>query len=158
MDSAYTHEFQVSFYVFGGVVHPSEITEQLQIEPDLIHEMGSLRNSRPERPAKTYQKHLWRFSSLPTPSDEPNVQSHIEFILQAIEPHSAYLLFLAKDAELYLEVDCRLDERFRSTSYEIDRSLLARLVKLQVSMGHVFRLAKNERVSCSTLTGRFGEQ
>ena len=150
MDSAYTDEFRASFYVLGGVVHPSEITERFQIEPDLIHEMGSQRHSHPERPAKTYQKHLWRFSSPPTPSDEPNVQSHIEFILQAIEPHSAYLLFLAKDAELYLEVDCRLDEHFRSASYEIDRSLLARLVKLQVSMGHVFRLAMNEHVSGST--------
>ena len=147
MDSAYTHEFRVSFYVLGGAVHPREITERLQIEPDLIHEMGSQRHSHPERPAKTYPKHLWRFSSPPTPSDEPDVQSHIEFILQAIEPHSAFVLLLAKDAELYLEVDCRLDERSRSTSYEIDRSLLVRLVKLQVSMGHVFRLAKNERDS-----------
>jgi hypothetical protein len=145
MDSPFIDEFRASFYVLGGTIHPSEITERLQIEPDLIHEKGNARSTQPEKPTKIYPKHLWRFSSPPMPDDEQKIRSHIEFILQAIEQHSTFLMLLAKDAELYLEVDCRLDERFRSTSYEIDQSLLARLAKLQVSIGHVFRLATNDR-------------
>lgn len=144
MDSPYIDEFQASFYVIGGTVHPAEITKRLQIEPNQIQEKGSLRIGQRGTPTKTYPEHLWGFSSPPMPDDEQKIRSHIEFILRAIEPHSDFLMFLSGNAELYLEVVCKLDERFRSTSYEIDRSLLARLVKLRVSMGHVFTLATND--------------
>jgi Domain of unknown function (DUF4279) len=144
MNSRYIDEFQASFYVLGGDIPPSEITKQLQTQPDLVQVKGESRSSLLGNSGKLYTENLWRFSSPLTPDDDQKADSHIEFILQSIEPHNDFLLHLPTHVELHLEITCSLNERYRSTGYPIDVSLLARLVKLRICMSHVFRLAVND--------------
>jgi hypothetical protein len=144
MNSPYIDEFQASFYIIGSDIPPSEITKQLQIQPDLVQVKGQSRRSLLGNPSQLYIENLWRFSSPLMPDDDQKVDRHIEFILQTIEPHSDFFLHLPIYAKLHLEIVCSLDERFRSTSYSIDPPLLERLVKLRIAMSHVFRLAVND--------------
>jgi hypothetical protein len=144
MNSPYIDEFQASFYIIGSDIPPSEITKQLQIQPDLVQVKGEPRRSLLGKPSQLYIENLWRFSSPLMPEDDQKADNHIEFILQTIEPHSDFLLLLPADVRLFLEITSSLNERYRSTSYGIDAPVLARLVKLRIGMGHVFRLAVND--------------
>lgn len=142
MTSRYIHQLSVSFFVVGGITSPNELSAQLGIEPSHLFVKGSPRLNSQGSEVGTHKENLWGFNS-PVLPNEPEIDVHASYILNAIEPHASYLLNLPESANLFLEIQCALEEPFCSTSFVIESGLLSRLNNLKISVGFVFRIVKN---------------
>jgi hypothetical protein len=144
MYSQYHYQLGASFWVIGSDMSPDELTSRLGIKPEYAFSKGAPRlNKKRGIQVGIHRENNWGFSS-PALPDNPYIDAHLSYILAIVEPHTEFLLSISDRAELFLEIQCTLDDHFKSTSYVIDNSFLSRLNKLKVNVGFVFKVVKNE--------------
>lgn len=144
MEFPYIYQLSVALFVIGSSSLPSEISKNLGIDPQHFIVKGSPRLNTYGIEIGTHAENLWGFDS-PSFIDASDIDAHISYILNVIEPHASYLSNLPGPARLFVEITCSLKQPFLSTSFIIENDLLSRINNLKISIGFVFRVFNDGR-------------
>lgn len=145
MNSEYPEQLEVMFCIEGKNINPDELTVILNIKPlKIIRRNDERKRKDTGEVLGYYTESYWVFSSYPFIKDT-DVNVHLEWIFTKITPHKKFLSALKKKpAKLFIEVSCKLNEDFLSTSYLIKAENLSVMAEMGVDMGCVFIREKNE--------------
>jgi hypothetical protein len=120
-------------WIEGFQCDASEISAAMQLEPDETRREGDLIERRFDR---TGQKHYWPKSSWSfrssLPTDEISQASHIENLLDAIEPRSAEIMMLRESCEM--GINCVGYYWGANPGFHLSEQLIQRCAALRLSI------------------------